>query len=158
MRKKIFQTFLWLVILSALFAPSATAESLEELAQNKREVSELDWRLLQWDVRLTHLFNYPSKPTFMGVFYDKKNQKIEISFEIRESFLEHYSSRSSVIESMEQSARMVELTIGTSLSQHLLMRFHQQGGGDGKSIATFENRKLTILQPKYLTPGGKAKK
>ena len=148
-------------IISVLMAglPAMDAVELKDLAKETKSVSKLDWHLMKMNLLFMQKFNYPSKPTFMGVDYNKDAQTVTMQFEIRKSFLEFYQSKEGVVNYLKSFCEPqrylfhhVDSSLDETWKKWLQIKFRQQGGGDGRDIAVYENGEFKVNVPQFLTP------
>jgi len=159
MTTQLLKTMLLAVVTFAIATTDADAGELRNLATQTREVPSLEWHILKLNVLYMQQYNYVSKPTFMGLSYDEKSETVTLTFEIRQPFLNCYRSKEAVIECLELACagkryllHDLDPSLDRTWEKWLKIRFRQQGGGDGRDIATYEHGKLTVRLADFLTP------
>ena len=139
--------------------PAMGAGELKDLAEESKSVSKLDWHLMKMNLLFMQQFNYPSKPTFMGIDYNKNSQTVTMQFEIRKSFLKFHQSKEAVVDYLKSICdpqrylfHDVDPSLDGAWKKWLLIKFRQQCGGDGRDIAVYENGEFKVNFPEFLTP------
>ena len=146
-------------LLLCLLGPTAyAAPSLEDLNAQSQRISKLEWAILSYTIHSMRTYDYPSKPSFRSLNYDKKQKCLVMSFEVRDPFLSNFSSKKSVIEELKNLCEMEKQMIQAAFpvfdstsDDWLRIVFRQQGGGNGGDIAVYSDGKLTVTHKERLS-------
>lgn len=153
-----------IAILLAIFVLTAVAQDqlgaqFETLSHRKAEISQLELALLKYQLSQVLYYKLPRFPSFESLFYNIKEQKLNMRFDIVPSVLDHYESKEKVIEMLKwvkdreiQCLRSTFPKLDLKGEAWLDIEFGTPRLDGQDSIASFRNGKWQIWNADALDP------
>jgi len=146
-----------MALLVAAFPLTFTAfpPSLRELNENKIEISQLKWEIMEYNVWSMLEYNTcETKPLFIGMHFDEKADSLVVRFQLS-SYRRFFKSVEDAREQLTMYARMEEARIPA-----LFPAFERKNNRwirveysyYGYKVATYTDSRLVVHQEEYLHP------